>query len=74
MGYESATERRELRAAARNGDWDELNTNLDSIIARLNADEDYGSIGEIFKDIYEQLPDEMDKATFLRGIFSPTNV
>jgi hypothetical protein len=74
IGYESATQRRELRASARDGDYDELYRNLDSLIAQRAAEEDYGSIGEIFADIYEQLPDEIDRTTFLRGIFSPAGV
>ena len=72
LGYENDYERRQLRGMARNREWDKLYQDLDPVIARLAADEDYGSIGEIFADIYGQLPESMDRTTFLRGIFSPT--
>jgi hypothetical protein len=74
IGYESASQRRELRHNAREGEWDRLYTTLDGLIAQRAAEEDYGSIGEIFADLYDELPAEMDRETFLRGIFSPAGV
>lgn len=74
LGYDNYAQRREMRKDAREGNFDELYRNLDGLIAQRTAEEDYQSIGEIFADLYDELPEEMDRDTFLRGIFSPSAV
>jgi glucan phosphorylase len=75
IGYDTVYQRRELRAAAREADYDDLRARLEPLIDQRINEGDYASVGEIFADIYDQLAeDDVDPTEFLRGIFSPASV
>jgi hypothetical protein len=75
IGYESYTQRRELRSIARSGDERRLSREMEELIEMRIAEGDRTSIGEIYADLYDNMegPPE-DKEEFLTGIFSPAGV
>lgn len=75
IGYESASQRRELRSIAREGDELRLSREMEELIEMRIAEGDRTSIGEIYADLWDSMdaPDD-DKEEFLTGIFSPAGV
>lgn len=55
IGYESASQRRELRSIAREGDDLRLSREMEELIEMRIAEGDRTSIGEIYADLWDSM-------------------